>query len=164
MNLTLLAKKGWRVATNQASLLSKLLKGRYFKLSSFLHAKVETNPSFGWRSLLEGRKILSKGMRWQVGNGKDIDIWKDPWIPRITNFGSRRGEVEGYSRVSQLIDNGTWQEEFIGELFENEDVSFPGQISLAPYKKWNLLNKLGIQECKGDETKWWAALQANGRE
>ncbi|GAA0158092.1 hypothetical protein LIER_38586 [Lithospermum erythrorhizon] len=63
MNLALLAKQGWRVATRQASLLFKLLKGRYLKRSSFLHAKLGNNPSYGWRNLQEGRAILLKGAR-----------------------------------------------------------------------------------------------------
>ncbi|GAA0175050.1 hypothetical protein LIER_28307 [Lithospermum erythrorhizon] len=66
MNLALLAKQGWRVLTRQASLLYKRLKGKYFRRSSFLHAKLGANPSFGWRSLLEGRKVLLKGVRWRV--------------------------------------------------------------------------------------------------
>ncbi|GAA0155015.1 hypothetical protein LIER_12842 [Lithospermum erythrorhizon] len=66
MNLALLAKQGWRVATQEASLLFKLLKGRYFRRSSFLHAKLGANPSYGWRNLLKGRKVLAKGVRWRV--------------------------------------------------------------------------------------------------
>ncbi|GAA0145641.1 hypothetical protein LIER_36157 [Lithospermum erythrorhizon] len=63
MNLALLAKQGWRVTTKQASLLAKLLKRRYYRRSTFLHAKLRSNPSFGWRSLLEGWRILCAGVR-----------------------------------------------------------------------------------------------------
>ncbi|GAA0183747.1 hypothetical protein LIER_42458 [Lithospermum erythrorhizon] len=52
--------QGWRIVTRQASLLYKILKGRYFHNSNFLNAKVGSNPSFGWRSLIEGRKVLKK--------------------------------------------------------------------------------------------------------
>ncbi|GAA0171038.1 hypothetical protein LIER_41068 [Lithospermum erythrorhizon] len=62
MNLELLAKKGWRVATREASLLYKLLKGRYFRRLSFLHAKLGVNPSYEWRSLLEGCRVLQGGV------------------------------------------------------------------------------------------------------
>ncbi|GAA0147885.1 hypothetical protein LIER_07479 [Lithospermum erythrorhizon] len=71
-NLDMLAKQGWQIATRQTSLLFKILKGRYFQRSSFLHAKLGANPSFGWRSLLEGRKVLSKGLRWRVGDEEDV--------------------------------------------------------------------------------------------
>ncbi|GAA0164789.1 hypothetical protein LIER_39855 [Lithospermum erythrorhizon] len=29
--------------------------------------------------MLERRKVLIKGVRWRVGDGKSIDIWKDSW-------------------------------------------------------------------------------------
>ncbi|GAA0173764.1 hypothetical protein LIER_27312 [Lithospermum erythrorhizon] len=86
MNLALLAKQGRRIMTRQASLLYKVLKGRYFRHFSFLNAKVGSRPSFGWRSLLEGRKILLKGTRWRVGDGRSIDTWKEPWVPRDSDF------------------------------------------------------------------------------
>ncbi|GAA0158174.1 hypothetical protein LIER_15269 [Lithospermum erythrorhizon] len=86
MNLAMLAKQGWRVATQEASLLFKLLKGKYFRRSSFSHAKLGANPSYGWRSLLEGRKVLEKGARWRIGDGRSINFWTEPWIPRKTNF------------------------------------------------------------------------------
>ncbi|GAA0149095.1 hypothetical protein LIER_08359 [Lithospermum erythrorhizon] len=70
MNLALLAKQGWRVASQEASLLFKLLKGRYFRRSSFFNAKLGANPSYGWRSLLEGRNVPSMGVRW---NGLAFD-------------------------------------------------------------------------------------------
>ncbi|GAA0143828.1 hypothetical protein LIER_04421 [Lithospermum erythrorhizon] len=81
MKLALLGKKG-----RQASLLFKVLKGRYFKRTFFLNAKIGSNPSFGWRSLLEGCKVLTRGVRWRVGDGNSIDVWKDPWVPQKTDF------------------------------------------------------------------------------
>ncbi|GAA0148328.1 hypothetical protein LIER_07803 [Lithospermum erythrorhizon] len=30
--------------------------------------------------MLEGREVLRKGIRWRMGDGKGIDIWKDPWL------------------------------------------------------------------------------------
>ncbi|GAA0164992.1 hypothetical protein LIER_20503 [Lithospermum erythrorhizon] len=65
MNLALLAKQGW-------------MEG--------------SNPSFGWRSLLEGRKVLLKGSQWRVGDGRSIDVWKDPWgVEQMEGCGSYGG-------------------------------------------------------------------------
>ncbi|GAA0158584.1 hypothetical protein LIER_38688 [Lithospermum erythrorhizon] len=107
MNLALLAKHGWRVATEEASLLYKLLKGRYFRRSSFLNAKLGATSSIGWRSLLEGRKVLSKGIRWRVRDGKSINIWMEAWLPRTNYFKVRGARGHGPRLVSQLTKNGT---------------------------------------------------------
>ncbi|GAA0169943.1 hypothetical protein LIER_24319 [Lithospermum erythrorhizon] len=81
MNFALLAKESWRVPTQEASLLFKFLKGKYFRRSSFLDGKWGSNPSYGWRSLLQGQKILKKGVRWRVGDGRTINFRTEPWIP-----------------------------------------------------------------------------------
>ncbi|GAA0182268.1 hypothetical protein LIER_30348 [Lithospermum erythrorhizon] len=121
MNLALLAKQGWHIVTRQTSLLYKVLKGRYFRRSPFIHAKLGANPSFGWRSVLEGRKVLTKGLRWQIGDGKSIDMWKDPWVPRTIDFYLRGERVDRPRWVSQLMRNGQWIKEEVERCVEGED-------------------------------------------
>lgn len=60
-NLALLAKRGWRLLYDQDSLLSRLMKARYFPRASFLEAKEGFQPSYTWRSILKGREVLVKG-------------------------------------------------------------------------------------------------------
>ena len=72
---------------NQPDLLiSRILKVRYFPNGSFLDAHMGASPSYAWRSILEGKKTLKKGLVWRVGNGFNINIWKDPWLSNNTNF------------------------------------------------------------------------------
>ncbi|GAA0185918.1 hypothetical protein LIER_33206 [Lithospermum erythrorhizon] len=113
--------------------------GTYFRRSSFMHAKLGTNPSFKWRSLLEGRKVLTMGIRWRVGDGKKIDIWKDPWIPRTTNFLPRGREAEGLCRVSQLPNNGQWRKDLIPTLFDPEDTQ---RILAMPLSRYHIRDKI----------------------
>ncbi|GAA0141496.1 hypothetical protein LIER_02628 [Lithospermum erythrorhizon] len=49
MNLALLAKHGWRIATQEASLLFKLLKGKYFR---------RTSPHMGGEACLKVQRFL----------------------------------------------------------------------------------------------------------
>ncbi|GAA0172462.1 hypothetical protein LIER_26285 [Lithospermum erythrorhizon] len=102
MNLAMLAKQGWRVVTRQASLLFKVLKGKYFRRSSFIHAKLRAHPSFGWRSLLEGRRVLLKGLCWQVGDGRRIDIWTEPWGKTPGEGSNRRGGQGAWGELWKL--------------------------------------------------------------
>lgn len=47
-----------------------------------MEAKLGYNPSFVWRSLLDGRELLDTRLIWCIGNGKTVRIWQDPWIPK----------------------------------------------------------------------------------
>lgn len=37
--------------------------------------------SYSWCSIIRGVHALKEGLVWRVGNGTQIDIWLDPWIP-----------------------------------------------------------------------------------
>ncbi|GAA0176896.1 hypothetical protein LIER_29624 [Lithospermum erythrorhizon] len=123
INMALLVKQGWRSLTNQAPLLFKILKGRYFRRTSFLNAKLGANSSFGWGSILEGRKLLLKGVRWWFGDGRSIDMWKEPWVPPSTDFFLRGDQGDKPCWVSQLIRRGEWIEKAVGNIMEGDDLA-----------------------------------------
>lgn len=50
-NYALLAKRGWRILRFPNSLVSRVLKAKYFPNSSFLEAKLGSGPSYLWRSI-----------------------------------------------------------------------------------------------------------------
>lgn len=69
-NQALGAKQGWRLLQYPNSLVAKVLQAIYYKQTDFLHAKAGCNPSFIWRSILWGRQILHKGVRWRLETEK----------------------------------------------------------------------------------------------
>lgn len=79
-NDSLLAKIGWKLLQQPDALLSQVLLGKYCHSSSFMKSSIPSNASHGWRSIMEGRKILEKGVGWLIGNGESIKLWKDPWL------------------------------------------------------------------------------------
>lgn len=56
--------------------MARVLKAMYFKNSSFVEAKLGANLSFVWRSIIWGRQIIHKGVRWKIGNGEQVYIYK----------------------------------------------------------------------------------------
>jgi hypothetical protein len=80
-NEALLAKQGWKCITQPESILSKILKVKYFPKCCFLQAKPSQNMSYTWRNIQQAGWILKKGGLWNVGNGKSINIWVDNWLP-----------------------------------------------------------------------------------
>ena len=59
-NLALLAKQLWRLVQYPDSLVARVLKGKYYRLSSPLRIAAVDNPSYVWTSisLQENREIL----------------------------------------------------------------------------------------------------------
>jgi hypothetical protein len=33
-------------------------------------------------SILKGVEVIKTGLVWRIGDGKDVDMWRDPWIHR----------------------------------------------------------------------------------
>ncbi|KAL5827063.1 hypothetical protein ACOSQ4_018860 [Xanthoceras sorbifolium] len=71
-NQALLGKQAWRNVMNKKSLMTRILKAKYFKQEDFLFVSLKQGSSHLWRSLIWGKSLLLKGLRWRVGNGEDI--------------------------------------------------------------------------------------------
>ncbi|XP_019172094.1 PREDICTED: uncharacterized protein LOC109167528 [Ipomoea nil] len=124
-NLALLAKQGWRILANPLSLVSRILKARYFPSVNFLDAPLGHNPSYIWRSIRASQDLLRKGVMRRVSDGKDTAVWGQPWLLDITNPCLLTHEIEELkdARVSNLLDgNGRWDEELIRDIFYPQDV------------------------------------------
>ncbi|KAF2304673.1 hypothetical protein GH714_037383 [Hevea brasiliensis] len=114
-NVALLAKKAWRVIkTPEAlwvkviktpeALWVKVLKGVYFPSSDFLRAGKRKNPSWGWKSLLEGREALSKELRWNVVGPSFLDAWSEPLIPSLPSFkNTKRSSLMWMASIPLLV-------------------------------------------------------------
>lgn len=85
-NQALVAKQGWRLVRYPNSLMARVMKARYYKNSTFWNAKVGSNPSFIWRSILWGSQVIKKGVRWRIGDGRNVFVYKDNWISRPVTF------------------------------------------------------------------------------
>ncbi|CAH9067596.1 unnamed protein product [Cuscuta epithymum] len=154
--------------------MCRVLKVRYYPNSDFLHAQVGYNKSFIWRSIVETQNILKNNIRRRVGNGIEVQVWADAWLP---------GEGEG--RVSSTRPTGIrdmnvaalrditgkkWNGERISNIFNADDRRKILSIPISSYDRkdgywWNGENsgKFSVKRCyrlligklqTGDGTDW----------
>uniref|UniRef100_A0A2N9GD29 Reverse transcriptase domain-containing protein n=1 Tax=Fagus sylvatica TaxID=28930 RepID=A0A2N9GD29_FAGSY len=146
-------------------------KAIYFSL---MEAKLGTNPSFIWRSLLKGQDTLVKGIKWKIGDGRSINVWRNKWLPFTP--GGQQDENSGLL-VRDLIDEDKnwWNEALIDMVFDRKtavaikkkalqlsaESSNVGEITDTWRKVW----KLRIRGKRAVETMshvLWACPYANG--
>ena len=125
-NLALLTKQGWRLQTNSSSLFYRVYKAKYFPRCDFIEASLGSQPSFAWRSIWAAQDVVKRGIRWQLGDGEKIQVWKDKWLQqpstyRVVTPASSSQQVE---RVCDLIDGDQkeWKEDLIRQCFLPQDV------------------------------------------
>jgi hypothetical protein len=91
---------------------------------------------------------MEKGIIWRIGDGMNVHIWEDPWIP--SGFTRRPRTPRGstvLSRVSDLIDPyaGTWDIELVKDLFWEEDVpnilAIPVHVDREDMVAWHFDHK-----------------------
>lgn len=141
-NIALLANQFWRLINNPNALWAKVLKGLYFPNSSPLEAPRGSTPSWIWCSLLEGKDLLHKGIRWNVGNGDSIKFWEDEWVPGLTGakINSLPPEQCDWIKVADFIDqsNQSWDVEKLRNCVSEEEtraiLKIPISISKCPDK------------------------------
>jgi hypothetical protein len=133
-NLAMLAKQGWRLLTKPESLCARVLKARYYPNFSVLQAECQNGISYAWRSVLKGIELLKRGIIKRVGDGKTINIWQDPWLPRLwSRKPITRKKNNIITKVSELINpvTGSWDSQLVREIFLSQDASLILSIPLV---------------------------------
>ncbi|KAM1044089.1 hypothetical protein ACFX2J_035078 [Malus domestica] len=77
----ILVKQVWWLFTNNGSLVEQVYRARYYPTNTLLHAGVGVRSSFIWQSLVWGKELLLRELRWPIGNGIAVSVYNDPWIP-----------------------------------------------------------------------------------
>jgi len=125
-NLALLAKQLWRLIRFPNSLLSRILRGRYFRFSDPLHIGASFRPSYGWRSIMAAKPLLLLGLRRTIGSGMLTRVWEDPWIPSIPARPAKSilDTRDPHLYVNDLIDQNTqsWKIDRLTSLIDPVDI------------------------------------------
>lgn len=124
-NCALLAKQYWRMILNPNAFWVSVLKGLYFPNGSCMDAKKGAAPSWLWSSLMEGKTLIDKGLRWSVGNGETTQFWGDNWIPSWQEGRTTSNPPTDcvWNKVSDFIDRPAmaWNEERLRSCVSKEE-------------------------------------------
>lgn len=66
--------------------MTRVYKAKYFPYDDILNSKKGSNPFYAWCSIHNSLEVIRKGIRWRVGNGWQIHIWDDKWLPTPTTY------------------------------------------------------------------------------
>lgn len=106
-------------------LMARILKARHFPDEDILTAKLRKKASYAWKSILYGRDLLTKGMKYIIGDGTLVNMWTDPWIPDHPPRPPRpQGEVPVGEKVKEYFatNRSQWNEEKLRGVIIHEDV------------------------------------------
>ncbi|KAL9372527.1 hypothetical protein Peur_034771 [Populus x canadensis] len=84
-NVALLGKLGSKLVVKPHSLVSRIIKARYFPRGDFLHATPGHDPSYVRRSILSSQEVLRKGTRWRIGTGQKVSVCSEAWLKNDSN-------------------------------------------------------------------------------
>jgi hypothetical protein len=143
-NLAMLARQAWRLITVEESLCAQVLRAKYYMNGNLLSAVERLGISYSWRSILRGVQAMKEGLIWRIGNGHNVNIWLDPWIP---NAATRRPcTPQGrnvITRVDDLLDpgTGTWDTQLVQDIFWKMDadiiLTIPVRMDHNDYVAWH---------------------------
>ena len=68
-NKALLAKQCWMLFQSIDSLISRIMKAKYYSESSILETNIGTKTSFALRSIYGARDLVKDGLIWRICNG-----------------------------------------------------------------------------------------------
>lgn len=90
-----------------------------------MNARMKSGASFTWQSILAGVQTFNRGCIWRVGDGSQIKIWEDCWIPNSQSGKVITARGNLLTMVSDLIDprTGGRDEQLVRDTFLASDAS-----------------------------------------
>jgi hypothetical protein len=133
-NLAMLAKQVWRLLCEPESLCARVLRARYYLDRKLLNAKLKSGSSYTWQSVMAGLECFKLGYIWRVGDGTQINIWEDNWIPGSHNMKIQMPRGNNLvTRVDELINSVdlTWDADLVRSIFWGIDATRILQIPIT---------------------------------
>ena len=94
--------------TSPTTLAARVLKARYFPNSTFFNASVGYRPSYIWRSFLAVKELVQKGCKWNIGDGRNVNVWEDFWLANHRRLGPKPDSCEVvyvHNLLNEVVDD-----------------------------------------------------------
>ncbi|KAI5337638.1 hypothetical protein L3X38_016909 [Prunus dulcis] len=129
------------ISSTLRSLLAQLLHDKYYPGGSFISAGSVRGSSWGWKGILQGRSVLIAGLRWRVGNGDNIRVKEDPWLPVPYTFKiiSHHADMPIYVRDSIDLVTKQWRGAEVERLFMEIEAKLINGLAIS---RWGCPDKL----------------------
>jgi len=140
-NISMLGKQGWKLLTEPSSLLTCILKAKYFPRRDFLEANIGHNPSYTWRSIWSSQDLVKSGYRWRIGDGSHINVWNAHYIRSLPTLrpSTIPSPYMGELVVQNLLnpDRISWNNVLVYAIFNYNDTA---TILAIPLRNRNLVD------------------------
>ncbi|KAM0896693.1 hypothetical protein ACQ4PT_023020 [Festuca glaucescens] len=121
MNQALLARQCWRIIKNPNNLCARLVKSIYYPRGNFLDTVFRQDVSHSWHGIEHGLELIKEGISSRIGNGNNVNIWRDNWLPRDYNLKVTKDSRSSHAVPSML---SSWMRPSEGETKINVDAAF----------------------------------------
>lgn len=101
------------------------MRDKHYPGKTFREAIGERKTSWGFKGILEARKVLENGLIWRVGDESSINLREDLWFPKPTIFQVRPRENLNANLVCDLINptSLTWNVDMIEAGFNRDEAN-----------------------------------------
>lgn len=99
--------------------MARIIKAKYYPDRSLLEAGLGSNSSYTWHSIIWGRDLPVKGLRWKIGCGNLVRVSSGPWLPRPSQFRPITIPSAEFTdlNVTDLMSPSRWNGEKIDKVF-----------------------------------------------
>jgi len=145
---SLATKSGWRLITAE-NLWTKVVKRKYIDpmpLEDWIRNTKKKGRNFSviWKAIVEAFKVIEQDLAWQVGNGENVRIGRDPWVGWNESFAlspelNTHLDLKGIFGLNQIAIMG--QSTIWGQAWKSEE-----ELEIDP--RWRNEWRSFLQELK----------------
>ena len=109
---------------NPDSLCAKAVKAKYYPQGLILDIVFPLSASLPWQAIMHRLELVKLGVIWIVGDGSNINIWRDNWLPRKSGLKILERKSRTRNKwVSDLFLSGprNWDQNLVKHVFYPHD-------------------------------------------